>query len=241
LYGLTVEGGDQCAGGQGCGTVFTVDPTTGAETTIYSFTGGADGDNPGSLHYWAGAFYGSALFGAGTGCGGEGCNTLFKIDPATDDLTVLYTFTGGADGSTPYDLRRQSRIFYGNQPNAVFSFDPGTGVAKVLDNFSNPADGTFPSSVPLMVHEALYGATIQGGGFAVDCPETLLKRNGCGVIYKLNPKTGAAKVLYAFDGADGANPSGPMIYVNGAFYGVTSNGGSGKCKYGCGTVFKFVP
>src|ERR1700719_222189 len=36
LYGTTIYGGASCGSG-GCGTVFSVDPTTGAETVLYSF------------------------------------------------------------------------------------------------------------------------------------------------------------------------------------------------------------
>jgi uncharacterized repeat protein (TIGR03803 family) len=36
LYGTTSEGGGEC-NGFGCGTVFSLDPATGAETVVYSF------------------------------------------------------------------------------------------------------------------------------------------------------------------------------------------------------------
>src|SRR5260221_8834378 len=46
LYGTTEYGGDlTCNSGVGCGTVFKVD-TTGKETVVCSFTGGADGSDP---------------------------------------------------------------------------------------------------------------------------------------------------------------------------------------------------
>jgi len=57
----------QCAGensGNGCGTVFKVDPS-GHETVLYSFTGGSDGSIPvvGLIRDAAGDFYGTASAG----------------------------------------------------------------------------------------------------------------------------------------------------------------------------------
>lgn len=47
------------------------------------------------------------------------------------------------------------------------------------------------------------------------------------------------KVLHTFHGPDGANPVGQLVRDKvGNFYGVTSNGGKGKCGSGCGTSFK---
>src|SRR5438876_7055330 len=37
LYGTTASGGAHCQSNGGCGTVFAVDPHTGAETVLYSF------------------------------------------------------------------------------------------------------------------------------------------------------------------------------------------------------------
>ena len=50
LYGPTTSGGDMSGcGGRGCGVVFKVDPTTGTETVLYSFTGGRTGRIPGQV------------------------------------------------------------------------------------------------------------------------------------------------------------------------------------------------
>jgi len=50
-------------------------------------------------------------------------------------------------------------------------------------------------------------------------------------------------VLYSFkDGpGDGQYPTqAGLLNVNGTLYGTTSNGGSGSCKHGCGTVFSIA-
>ena len=72
LYGTTAYGGTY-----GGGVVFKVD-TTGAETVLYSFTGGADGANP-----YAGLLRDSAgnLYGTTTAGGAYGGGVVFKITP----------------------------------------------------------------------------------------------------------------------------------------------------------------
>ena len=72
-------------------------------TVLYSFTGAADGTEPmGLVRDSAGNLYGTALYGGDLHCGdGSGCGTAFKLD-ATGTLTILHTFTGGADGAIPW-------------------------------------------------------------------------------------------------------------------------------------------
>ena len=103
LYGTTWVAGDlsACAGGSntGCGVVFKVDPK-GNETVLYTFTGGTDGGQSmaGLVRDEAGNLYSTTNFGGGSGLSS---GTVFKLDPAGKE-TVLYGFTGGTDGNTPY-------------------------------------------------------------------------------------------------------------------------------------------
>jgi uncharacterized repeat protein (TIGR03803 family) len=74
--------------------------TSGHETVLYTFTGGADGGFPaGLIRDKAGNFYGTAALG-GVAAGYAGWGVVYKLDPAGHQ-TVLYTFTGGADGGGP--------------------------------------------------------------------------------------------------------------------------------------------
>jgi uncharacterized repeat protein (TIGR03803 family) len=106
LYGTTYTAGDLvCGGGFGCGVVFKLD-TTGKETVLHSFTGGADGTAPaaGLLRDAAGNLYGTTYAGGDLGCtpvgGGSGCGVVLNLD-TTGKETVLHRFTGGADGRNP--------------------------------------------------------------------------------------------------------------------------------------------
>ena len=101
LYGVTEDGGSGGCG-VGCGTVFKVDKL-GKTTVLYGFTGGADGGTPsGSLIEDAdGNLYGATFWGGNlSGCLTNGCGVLFKLDRFGSE-TVLYTFSGKADGANP--------------------------------------------------------------------------------------------------------------------------------------------
>ena len=91
LYGTTYYGGSSSYG-----VVFKVD-TSGTESVLYTFTGGADGGYPfaGLVRDKAGNLYGTTVDG-GTYFWG----TVFKLSK-TGKETVLYSFTGGAEGEEP--------------------------------------------------------------------------------------------------------------------------------------------
>jgi uncharacterized repeat protein (TIGR03803 family) len=171
LYGTTLNGGDQnCSGG--CGSVFKLDKTS-KETILYSFTGGSDGEYPnaGLVRDEAGNLYGTTVAGgvSGTGCPEyTTCGVVFKLD-TTGKETVLYTFTGGADGGTSYArlVRDSAGNLYGTTAGGgafasgvVFKLD-ATGHETVLHTFTGGADGGLPYAG--LVRDSagnLYGATL---------------------------------------------------------------------------------
>lgn len=97
LYGTTDSGGSA-----GVGTVFKLD-SSGNFTVLHSFTGGDDGGNvalegipsAGLIMDAAGNLYGTTFRGGAAGLG-----IVFTLDPLGNQ-TVLYSFTGGSDGSGP--------------------------------------------------------------------------------------------------------------------------------------------
>jgi uncharacterized repeat protein (TIGR03803 family) len=100
LYGTAALGGNGC-NGSSCGVIYKIN-SSGEETVLYSFTGGARGYDPnGIIRDRGGNLYGATYWGGNQSCiDGLGCGVVFKLDTA-DNLTVLYTFTGGADGGNP--------------------------------------------------------------------------------------------------------------------------------------------
>jgi uncharacterized repeat protein (TIGR03803 family) len=91
LYGTTEYGGTANAG-----VVYKVD-TTGHQTVLYNFTGGAGGGHPsaGVIRDSTGNLYGTTGNRRAAGAG-----VAYKVD-TTSHYTVLYSFTGGADGRYP--------------------------------------------------------------------------------------------------------------------------------------------
>ena len=232
IYGTASIGGTFNAG-----TVFKLDPT-GTETVLYTFAGGSDGQFPGGLiGDPAGNLYGITGAGGGfTSCGDSfGCGTVYKVNPQGRE-TVLYRFTGGADGGNPnVDLVRDpAGNFYDTTytggafgvPGTVFELNKAAKNEAVLYSFKGyPKDGGNPQAG--LVRDAagnLYGTTYGGGGAA------------SGIVFKIDP-SGAETILHTFVGTskDGANPLAPLVLDSaGNLYGTTQLGGA----FGLGTVFK---
>jgi uncharacterized repeat protein (TIGR03803 family) len=125
LYGTTAT-----KGASGFGTVFKID-TTGQETVLYRFSGGADGAFPRTdlVRDAAGNLYGTTS-GGGSASGSFGNGVVFKLAPA-DQETVLVTFTGGTDGALPYGglVRDSAGNLYGT---TEFGGASGAGVVFKL-------------------------------------------------------------------------------------------------------------
>ncbi len=208
--------------------------TTGKESVLYSFTGGADGGFPGYgvlLRDGAGNFYGTTVEG---GAFGEG--TVFKLNSAGQE-TVLHSFTGGADGGHPMagllaDANGSS--VYGTTwmggalgSGTVYKLSK-SGKGAILYTFTGGADGGGPAAGLIQDTEGnLYGTT--GGGGA----------SGFGTVFELS-RTGQESVLYSFLlESDGGIPCAGLITDSaGNLYGTTPNGGGGLNFYNFGTVFK---
>jgi uncharacterized repeat protein (TIGR03803 family) len=108
LYG-TAPGGANDAG-----VLYKID-TSGNFTVLHAFTGGADGGGPSAVILdSASHLYGTASFGGGSGFG-----LVYEVDTSGNNLTVLYNFTGGADGSEPEAalLRDKAGELYGTTHN----------------------------------------------------------------------------------------------------------------------------
>ena len=120
IYGGTAYGGTgHCillGSDMGCGLIYEISPPAHAgaawtETIIYSFQGDKDGYFPqGDLVLdSAGNLYGATQFGGGFGSCDPFypfCGTIFELSPPAQPgspwtETILYRFSGGADGANP--------------------------------------------------------------------------------------------------------------------------------------------
>jgi uncharacterized repeat protein (TIGR03803 family) len=230
LYGAAYAGGNfsgPCASllPAGCGVIFELS-RAGQLNVLYTFTGLADGSSPsGNLILdAAGNLYGTAQLG-----GTYGYGVVFKLDPAGNE-TVLYNFTGGADGGYPIFLTRDAAgNFYGTTGQGgdlscsfqgcgvVFRVDP-EGSETVLYSFAGGADGAFPDGGVLLARGSLYGTTSLGGDLSACGGE------GCGTVFKLT-SSGEKIVLHDFQSTDGQQPEGSLLLYEGYLYGTTFGGG----------------
>lgn len=223
LYGTTFRGGSQSKG-----TVFKVDPTTGAESVVYAFKGGSDGANPQSgLIEVGGMLFGTAKSGGSTGFG-----TVFKVDPSTGAQSVVYSFTGGSDGGRPSgNLINVGGILYGMTlvggsagAGTVYKVNLTKGTERVVYSFKGGSDGAGPQSSPIAINGTLFGITVEGGSLDL------------GTVFKVNPISGAESVVYSFQGgSDGAHPGSGLLNIGGVVYGTTPEGGG---TLNLGTVFQ---
>ena len=214
-----------------------------ANTTklIYSFAGASDGEYTDTelVRDSAGNLYGSSVQG-GTFGGG----TVFQVTSAGVH-TVLYNFTGGADGGEPYKgvtLDADGNLYGTAVTGGGGACEGGCGVVYKLTNSGGTwtqsvihaftgADGSGPGApVAVDKHGNVFGTTPTGGA------------NGLGTIFRLaSDGSGGYKfrVIHTFTGgADGAGGSaGHMIFdAAGNIYGACTTGGVN----GFGTIFKLA-
>jgi uncharacterized repeat protein (TIGR03803 family) len=182
LYGVTnVDHGD--------GGVFKLD-TTGTETVLHMFNGNRQGAWPQAcvIRDSEGDLYGTTEWGGIARYPG-GYGVAFKLNRAGRE-TVLYTFTGGADGGAPLAglIRDSADNLYGTTARGgvwghgvVFKLDTA-GNETVLYSFTGGADGGSPYAGLIQDSGGnLYGTTPVGGTVNSTCPQ------GCGVVFKLTP------------------------------------------------------
>lgn len=212
------------------GAAFKFTPL-GALTVLYAFAAGASGASPysGLVMGRDGNFYGTTDYYGGTNYG-----TVFKITP-DGTLSVLYTFTGQADGGHPYapPIQGSDGNLYGTTTAGSYGVsDYGTvykltpaGRLTALYQFDQ-AHGTSPFTPLVEGNDGnFYGVTVTGGNLNL------------GVVFRISP-SGKFRVLYNFDRTHGSQPYGPLVLANdGNFYGTTFNGGT----KGSGVVFKITP
>lgn len=236
IYGATEAGGTGACN-LGCGTVFKLDPSTGALRTLVDFQDLAQGARPEGLVLYGGQLYGVTIFGGYIpGVGNSGAGTVFTVDPKTKTFTSLHAFNepGVPDGVAPTaalvpgpDGRLYGVASSGgpNGSGTVFALDTLTAAVSVIHAFDYHVDGAAPTGKLLVRNGQLLGTTRAGGPTAA----------GDGVVFSVNPTTGALTNLYSFaGGADGLNTqAGVVLGPNGRVFGVTNQGGGS----GAGTIF----
>jgi uncharacterized repeat protein (TIGR03803 family) len=238
IYGTANSGGQY-----GAGIAFKLAKTKSGwkKTTLYSFKGGTDGATPNESLVFdtAGNLYGATYAGGPAGLG-----TVFQLRPGSKNWKekVLWAFTGGVDGSQPYEsvtIDKSGNLygttFYGgaNGKGVVYKLihsKSGAWKQKIVYAFTGGDDGANPySNVTIGKDGSLYGTTDQAGA------------DSSGVLYKLTHSSAGwtQTVLYTFTGGnDGGLPLAAITFdKQGNIYGTTVQGGTSTF----GTVYEFQP
>ncbi len=244
LYGTTYQGG---ASGLGMVYKLTHKGSGWVLSELYSFQSGNGGNTP-----IGGVTIGrdGNLYGTTVGGGQYGNGTVYKLSPPPTVCkailcpwteTVLYHFTGGADGGAPDDavIFDSAGNLYGS---ASYGGTANSGVVfkltrygsnwgeSVLYSFAGTPDGWGPwSSVSFDSNGNLYGTTLFGG------------TADAGAVYQLSPSGSGwtEKVIYSFQGtSDGNLPyAGITVDPQGNLYGATFYGGAEEG----GAIYELTP
>jgi uncharacterized repeat protein (TIGR03803 family) len=97
MFGVTEFGVTNDEDANELGSVFKLDPTTGAFTTLHNFDG-ADGVGPEAALIFDRR---GQLFGTTNGGGEDNSGVVFRLNPRNGNVTVLHSFTNGRDGANP--------------------------------------------------------------------------------------------------------------------------------------------
>jgi uncharacterized repeat protein (TIGR03803 family) len=201
----------------------------GTEKVLYSFTGGADGDEPyaGVIFDNAGNLYGTTQYG-----GAHGDGVVFELSPSQNGWTetVLYTFTGGTDGSLPLGgvIFDGAGNLYGTAGNdgdplcrcgVVYKLAPSGGgwTFSVLHAFTGDKDGAYPGAGLVLAGGDVGGTTVYGGA------------DDCGTAFYL-PVAGGSEKVFTLKCGNGNQPWANLTPP----YGTSFAGG----KHGVGNVFE---
>jgi uncharacterized repeat protein (TIGR03803 family) len=198
-----------------------------ALTTLYSFTGGADGASP-----TAGVInVNGTMYGTTVGGGAAHRGTIFAFDPSTGVETVLHSFGRAPDGDAPYGgvIEHDGKLFGttqdgGNGAGVVFSEDIDTGAERVF-KFEGPHRPQRPFAGVVYQGGILYGVSSRGGTYF-------------GTLFELSAKRGhRPQIIYTFSFQQGAYPMGGLLDTGGVLYGTAAEYGA----YRGGAVFSFNP
>jgi uncharacterized repeat protein (TIGR03803 family) len=236
LYGTTLA-----AGQFNRGTVFAIDPMTGAFTTLHHFANSEGSDPYGQLLLGSDGFlYGTTRYGGDPNCP-SGCGTIYRIS-TTGDFATLHVMTE-LEGTTLQGglIEGPGGLFYGTATmggdlnchgtgascGSVYAFSPQTTNVKVLHKF-NFTDGRWPyGRLVVASNGSLYGTTSSGAA------------GEAGTVYRIKPSGKGFTTLVEFANTNaGCQPKAGLIQAdNGSLYGMTEDCGNNNS----GAVYSVTP
>jgi uncharacterized repeat protein (TIGR03803 family) len=218
FYGTTPFGGEYATG-----NVFAMTPN-GNVTNLHAFDFSTNGANPlaGLVFGPDGAMYGTTTESA----------TVFRV-ATNGEETTLCTLERGSQPWAPIIVGPDGNFFGevrlgDGYPGQIIRITP-RGILTNLVTFSYyPPIGTDPTGGMIVgPNSGLYGTTENGGQY------------NCGTVFSVTTN-GELSILHSFNGADGAQPQGPLVLgTDGSFYGTAWESGP-DTNTPLGVVFKLT-
>lgn len=220
LYG-TASGG----GSGNSGVVYKLAKNGSQFAVLHHFTGGGDSASPygGLVEGSDGYLYGTTDFGNSATRG-----TVYKVDKAGNNYSIIHNFTGSPDGQQCNSklLRGSDGWLYGttvfggsSAGGTVFKLLENGGGYAVIRSFTSGTNGSGPVAGVVEASDGfLYGTTQLGGGVS-----------GGGVVFKLDKFGGNFGVIKSFagSGTDLRTPLAELVEgANGMLFGSASAGGT---------------
>ena len=226
FYGTGISSGSSSLGG-----IYEYDLATNVYALKYSMPNTAAGYYPAAgLQVYNNTLYGINQYG-----GANNRGNLFQFDPATNALSVLYSFTAASGANTESDLYLYNNIFYGFTPGGgannfgtIFKFDPSTSILSKTYDFPGPVSQS-PNNTFIDYNNLLY-ATTGGSGELNNGGGTILSYNAANDSYTKKLVLNTYSLL-------GSIPNVKLLYYNSKIYGSTLNGGANNA----GVLFEFNP
>lgn len=204
--------------------------STPSYRVVYTFQGDPDAIGSRSeLRARNGILYGTSSLG-----GSKDFGSLFEVSP-TGQERVLNSFDGSNGRLPSSGLIALNDHFWGlTEIGGSSSCAARVGCGVIFYRSSSSAlhvayrfngnEGNKPSGDLIALGSALYGTTLEGGGYY-------------GTVFSLN-SSGTLNILHRFhSGTDGETPNGGLVELNGSLWGTTQTGGA----HGLGTVFAVDP
>jgi len=202
LYGLTAKGGTYDNG-----TIYELTLESFVVTKKFDFNSAVSGSSPYGTPILASN---GKIYGVTSSGGANDHGVLFEFDPTTDEFTKKIDFLSTTTGSNPIgDLMQASNgMLYGTTSQGgdhgngvLFEYDiAANAITKRVDfdaavSGAQPKGGLFQST-----NGRLYGTTYAGG------------THDLGVLYEYDITTSTYTKQLDFNGGNGANPIGNIIY-----------------------------
>ena len=153
---------------------------------------------------------------------------LASVSTASAQFSLVYSFSGGADGKNPYyggPVVSGSKIYGTNNLGAngggvVFSVNTdGTNYSEVHTFTSASPDGYEPLGSVVLSGSTLYGTTYYGGSGN--------GANGYGTVFAVGVDGSGYGTVLSFGTAAGYKPYGTVTVSGSTLYGMTYYSGSG--------------